>query len=42
LPPNHAVEPDVLAALPNEKEAVLGWQLKRDGTRRGIVEVIEA
>ena len=31
-----------LAALPNEEEAVLGWQLKRDGTRRGIVEVEEA
>ena len=31
-----------LAALPNEDEAVLGWQLKRDGTRRGIVEVTEA
>ena len=30
-----------LAALPNEDEAVLGWQLKRDGTRRGIVEVTE-
>ena len=30
------------AALPNEDEAVLGWQLKRDGTRRGIVEVTEA
>ena len=31
-----------LAALPNEEEAVLGWQLKRDGTRRGIVDVTEA
>lgn len=31
-----------LSALPNEGEAVLGWQLKRDGTRRGIVEVTEA
>lgn len=31
-----------LAALPNEEQAVLGWQLKRDGTRRGIVEVTEA
>lgn len=28
-----------LAARPNEEEAVLGWQVKRDGTRRGIVEV---
>jgi len=31
-----------LAALPSEEEAVQGWQLKRDGTRRGIVEVTEA
>ena len=31
-----------LAALPNEEQACLGWQLKRDGTRRGIVEVTEA
>jgi hypothetical protein len=31
-----------LAALPNEEQAVLGWQLKRDGTQRGIVEVTEA
>ena len=31
-----------LAALPDEEEAVLGWQLTRDGTRRGIVEVTEA
>ena len=30
-----------LAALPNEEEAVLGWQIKRDGARRGIVEVTE-
>jgi GH25 family lysozyme M1 (1,4-beta-N-acetylmuramidase) len=31
-----------LAALPNEELAVASWQLKRDGTRRGIVEVTEA
>jgi hypothetical protein len=31
-----------LAAFPTEDEAVAGWQLKRDGTRRGIVEVTEA
>ena len=31
-----------LAALPSDEEAVQGWQLKRDGTRRGIVEVTEA
>ena len=31
-----------LAALPGEEEAVQGWQLKRDGTRRGIVEITEA
>lgn len=31
-----------LAALPNEEEAMASWQIKRDGTRRGIVEVKEA
>lgn len=31
-----------LAAFPDEEEAVSGWQLTRDGTRRGIVEVTEA
>ena len=30
------------AALPDEKEAIASWELKRDGTRRGIVEVTEA
>lgn len=30
------------AALPNEDEAIRSWQLKRDGTRRGIVEIEEA
>jgi hypothetical protein len=30
------------AALPNEEQAILGWQLKRDGTRRGIVEITGA
>ncbi len=30
-----------LAALPNEEESILSWQLKRDGTRRGIVQVTE-
>jgi len=29
------------AALPTEKDAVEDWQLKRDKTRRGIVEVVE-
>jgi hypothetical protein len=28
------------AAFPNEQEAVAYWQIKRDGARRGIVEVI--
>lgn len=28
-----------LAALPNEEEAILSWQHKRDGTRRGIVDI---
>ena len=31
----------LLSALPNEEEAVLGWQLKRDGSRREIVEITE-
>jgi hypothetical protein len=31
-----------VSALPNEEEVILGWQLKRDGTRRGIVEISEA
>jgi hypothetical protein len=31
-----------LSALPSEEETILGWQLKRDGTRRGIVEATEA
>lgn len=30
-----------LAALPSEEEAVLNWQIKRDGTRRGIIEITE-
>ena len=30
-----------LAALPSEEEAVASWQIKRDGTQRGIVEVKE-
>jgi uncharacterized protein DUF6932 len=30
-----------VAARPNEDDAVQSWQLKRDGTRRGIVEVTE-
>jgi len=30
-----------LAALEGEQAAVEYWQLKRDGTKRGIVEVIE-
>ena len=31
-----------LAAFPEEEEAIASWQLKRDGIRRGIVEVTEA
>jgi hypothetical protein len=31
-----------IAALPNEADLVSSWQLKRDGTRRGIVEVVGA
>jgi hypothetical protein len=30
-----------LAALPSEEEAVQSWQRKRDGARRGIVEIEE-
>jgi hypothetical protein len=30
-----------LAAWPNEDEAIRSWQLKRDGARRGIVEIEE-
>ena len=28
-----------LAAFPSEEEAILGWQRKRDGAYRGIVEL---
>jgi hypothetical protein len=31
-----------LAALPDEEQVAQSWQLKRDGTRRGIVEISEA
>ncbi len=31
-----------LAALSNEQESILSWQIKRDGGRRGIVQVTEA
>jgi hypothetical protein len=30
-----------LAALEGEEATVLYWQLKRDGSQRGIVEVVE-
>ena len=30
-----------LAAFPDEEEFVLIWQQKRDGTKRGIVEITE-
>lgn len=29
-----------LSALPNEDDVVAGWQVKRDGRQRGIVEII--
>lgn len=29
-----------LAAHPTEQDAITHWQIKRDGTRRGIVEII--
>ena len=30
-----------LAALGGEEQAIAGWQTKRDGTRRGIIEIVE-
>ena len=30
-----------LAALGGEEQAIAGWQIKRDGTCRGIVEIVE-
>ena len=30
-----------LAALGGEEEAISEWQIKRDGTRRGIIEIVE-
>ena len=24
-----------------EEQAISGWQIKRDGTRRGIIEIVE-
>lgn len=30
-----------LAALGGEEQAIAGWQVKRDGTRRGIIEIVE-
>jgi hypothetical protein len=30
-----------LAALGGEEQAIIGWQIKRDGTFRGIIEVVE-
>lgn len=30
-----------LAALGGEEQAITGWQMKRDGTRRGIIEIIK-
>jgi hypothetical protein len=30
-----------LAALGGEEQAIVGWQIKRDGTRRGIIEIVE-
>ena len=29
-----------LSVFPDEQESIAGWQIKRDGTRRGIVELI--
>ncbi len=30
-----------LAALGGEEQAISGWQIKRDGTCRGIIEIVE-
>jgi len=30
-----------LAALGGEGQAISGWQIKRDGTRRGIIKIVE-
>jgi hypothetical protein len=30
-----------LAALGGEEQVIAGWQMKRDGTRRGIIEIIK-
>ena len=30
-----------LAALGSEEQAIAGWQIKRDGTYRGIIEIVE-
>jgi hypothetical protein len=30
-----------LAALGGEEQAIAGWQIKRDGTYKGIIEIVE-
>jgi hypothetical protein len=30
-----------VAALGGEEQTIAGWQIKRDGTRRGIIEILE-
>ena len=30
-----------LAALGGEEQAIAGWRIKRDGTCRGIIEIVE-
>jgi len=30
-----------LAAFGGEEQAISEWQIKRDGTRRGIIEIVE-
>jgi Family of unknown function (DUF6932) len=30
-----------LAALSGEEQTIAGWQIKRDGTCRGIIEIVE-
>jgi hypothetical protein len=31
----------VVAVLPDEEEAIASWEIKKHGTRKGIVEVTE-
>jgi len=30
-----------IAALGGEEQTIAGWQIKRDGAKRGIIEIVE-